>query len=232
MEIYRRRISISLELFLFDADYRAKQYKQMYANDLPKDKLKGAYCHIVGLGTGVWSFEKREQNRIIVEAATEIINNTNLANIDCVYFSWIDVSNEVKDEMFESFGDGQYLAKDNNGHAVSIKFGRREPADVLQEPYTYCLTVAMFAWDSNSFVGNEYYHRMLSASGDPAAAACSTIPFVQNSEINKEYINGKNATIYFYDQQTQDYEFYKLGDIDFEQNKRKMAKKIYFEYTI
>ena len=38
--------------------------------------------------------------------------------------------------------------------------------------------VAMFAWDGNSYVGNEYWDGMLSASGDPAAASCSMIPEV------------------------------------------------------
>ena len=47
------------------------------------------------------------------------------------------------------------------------------------------LLVAMYAWDGNSFPGNEYWMNMTTASGDPAAASCSTIPLVHNTVINK-----------------------------------------------
>merc|ERR1719334_1479508 len=48
---------------------------------------------------------------------------------------------------------------------------------------TSCLLVAAYAWDMASFVGNEYWIGKLKASMDPAAACCSTIPYIQNAEI-------------------------------------------------
>jgi len=231
---YRQRIRCSLELFLFDADHRARQYHAQYAEQLKEaiaaKKNVGAFCHIVGLGTGVWSFEKVEQNRIIVKVAKDIIASTDLKHIDFVYFSWLtrdamfsDASHS--DTIFEDLGSGRFLAKDAKGHAIAVEFGQRAPADALPDSFEHCLTVAMYAWDSCSFPGNECWHSMLSASGDPAAAACSTIPFVQNLVVNKERVNGKHSMVYFYDAETKQYEALKMHQIDFEKNKAKWLEK-------
>ena len=56
------------------------------------------------------------------------------------------------------------------------------------------LVVAMFAWDGNSYIGNEYWEGMLAASGDPAAASCSFIPELLNPDINQK-ISGYNLHV-------------------------------------
>lgn len=46
-----------------------------------------------------------------------------------------------------------------------------------------------FAWDGGSYVGNEYWNGLLSASGDPAAACCSSIAISMNPEINPQFLD-------------------------------------------
>lgn len=169
--------------------------------------------------------------------AKEIIESTKLQYVDCVYFGWFtndamwDSADDQKRKMMFSKDKGTASHNlegvhtvDATGHRIDIEFGHRSPAEDRGD-YEYCLLSAMYAWDSNSFPGNEYYIGMLSASGDPAAAACSTIPYVQNSRINTEYITGHNSGVFFFDPDSKEYEFHKLGDMKFEENEEKWLTK-------
>ena len=99
IEMWHRRIRISLELFIFDSDSRAKNLG------------KKAFCHLVGLGAGYWSFNRSFQDREMVKVVKAIANDSVLDNIDCIYFSWfgdrsMKVDNDADAEDILDEGSG------------------------------------------------------------------------------------------------------------------------------
>ena len=157
----------------------------------------------------------------------DIVNKSVLSNIQCIYFGHfrdVDAENIFTEPRARN---NEYVVRDRNRQRIKCQLGRRDPAAKLSGEYAGCLLSACFAWDSNAFPGNEYWIGQLSASGDPAAASCSTIPFVQNPEINKEHLSGENARFYFVDPESGEYEIRKLSDIeqDLAQNEQEWLRR-------
>jgi len=174
--IYQKRMRITVESFLADADRHGKWEAER--TDIPEDdKKSGVFCHVVGLGLGVWQVANK-QGAWLLAVFADAICAGDYKHIKHIDFSWF------QDSKCGDAEDGKFL-KDHAGNDIKITFSKRNPADDLPDDDDDLLLVAMYAWDGNSFPGNEYWGGMLSASGDPAAACCSTIPELQNPEINK-----------------------------------------------
>ncbi|KAI9342935.1 hypothetical protein BDR26DRAFT_859041, partial [Obelidium mucronatum] len=167
---YRKRIQVSAETLLLEANLRGAETGKL------------AFVHVVGLGLGVWQTWSG-QDDIYVSVFGDVMSRLSLTNVGVVNFSWIQ-SNSCN-----GVRHGQKI-RGPDGHEILIEFSNRNPADLLVgREQENMLLVASFAWDSNSFVGNEYWLGMLDASGDPAAAACSTIGEVLNPLVNKEMLD-------------------------------------------
>lgn len=163
--VYKKRIKLVVEPFLIDANRRSAA------------EGKKAYVHVVGLGLGVWQIDS-SQAQYMLEAYAGILKNSSFPYIADIDFSWFS-------KAFNHVGgikNGEYC-KENNKH-IKIHFSERNPADKLMGVDNGKLLVACYAWDGNAYPGNEYWAGMLAASGDPAAACCSTIAELQNPMIN------------------------------------------------
>ncbi len=177
--IYKERMRLVIEPFLIEANQRAS------------DRGKTAYVHTVGLGLGVWQISPR-QAEFMLEVYADVLSKHHLPFISDLNFSWFP-------EGLTCGGVNHLEIFETGLNKVRIHFSKRNPADKLSEQDTEKLIVASYAWDSNSYPGNEYWNGQLTASGDPAAACCSTIPQLQNPLINtsltsKKLFISKNPT--------------------------------------
>lgn len=157
-DMYMGRIRITAELLLLEANERAKEANQK------------AYTYVVGLGLGVWQWHQ-DQPSLYIETFTAALASLSLPHISTIEFAWINVEKRYIDSVTAA------AAK----QGIKVIFSRRNPAKKLD---TDELLVLSYAWDGNSFPGNEYWGESLAASGDPAAACMSTIPELHNPLVN------------------------------------------------
>ncbi len=173
-EAYRRRLRMSVEPFLLDANLRARQAGRR------------AYVHVVGLGLGVWAVHLA-QAELQAQVYCDVLRQHRLEQIADLDFSWFGDASRCGDA-----GHGELLRV--GGNSARVHFSRRDPAALLEGDDEGKLLVAQYAWDSNAFPGNEYWAGALTASGDPAAACCSIIPLLQNVDVNPN-VSGANTLV-------------------------------------
>jgi len=177
--VYKRRVAKTARVFLREANERAREAG------------KKAYAHVVGLGLGVWQVHPA-QNDLFVDAVLAELPSLDLPHVSDVDFSWILSPARARDRPG--------LARDNSNSTVALHFSKRDPfAKLLTgggDEDDSRLVVAMFAWDANSYPGNEYWLGSLSGSGDPAAAACSAVGELLNPDVNPAALQGQRTRWY------------------------------------
>lgn len=172
---YKARLKMTIEPFLIDADQRAQ------------DQGKAAYVLAEGIGLGVWRLDKL-QNNLMMEVYAEILKENDLPNISDINFCRITED----PSHFNSYAEKIGLFTQTKWSKKDFHFENREPAEKLKDADKKKLLVTSYAWDSNCYPGNEYWVGGLNCSADPAAACCSTIPELQNPEVNP-MVSGKNT---------------------------------------
>jgi hypothetical protein len=156
-DVYMARIRITAEMFLLEANERAKEKDQK------------AYAYVVGLGLGVWQFDQNQPSSYM-DTFAAALDSLSLPHISTLEFAWIDFPPQC-----------EYVTAIARKQGINVIFSRRNPAEKLN---TDELLVLSYAWDGNAFPGNEYWEGSLCGSGDPAAACMSTIPELHNSLVN------------------------------------------------
>jgi len=165
--VYAARIKVTARLFLAEAEDRASAFRQK------------AHCRVVGVGLGVWKILD-QQEAWYVDAFLDAVRSADLPNVAHLEFQWIAAA------------DTTAAVADKVGRTIPVSSTRDAPATPTATQ-TNTLVVAMFAWDANAYVGNEYWCHNLHSSGDPAAACCSAIPELLNPDLNARALDGKNA---------------------------------------
>ncbi len=182
-----RFIAVENGTAYFDTQLFKKRLKEvigpflLHADTVGRQQNKKVYCHVVGLGLGVWQ-KTPAQGRLMLEVYNQLLQEHALNQISVIDFSWFPPELANK--------------KIVNSGTATIKYSKRNPADPLVGPDKGKLLVAMYAWDGNAYPGNEYWDGYLDASGDPAAACCSTIAQLQNPLINTAMTDKKNVAVY------------------------------------
>ena len=169
---YKSRIRISIETMLMEAQGRTQG----------TSLKRKVWLNVVGLGLGEWRFTP-EQDRWYIEVFTEALNKLNISLIDTIEFSWLGFDKNTTINQYTRTAVEMAGAKS----ATKVIWSQRAPSGRL--PDSSLLLITTYAWDSNSYPGNEFYMNMLSASGDPAAAASSLISETQNPEINNHMLD-------------------------------------------
>lgn len=193
--VYKQRLSLIIESYLLEANERAGK------------EGKKAYLSLTGLGLGVWRAHGI-QTDLMIEVYAKLLNKLKLPHISDLDFTYfcpptsvtktikgktktVSIVDPKREAALREIFDKYYTCDETR---KNIHFSLRSPADKLIGENEGKLLIAQYAWDGNSYPGNEYWFPSYCASGDPAAACCSTISQLQNPEIN-DRVSAKHLKI-------------------------------------
>jgi len=104
--LYKMRIQSTARVALLEANRRAQESNAV------------AYCHIVGLGLGVWKLDNK-QHDIYVDTFIETAKVLHLPYVGDIYFTYLEKHQSPAHITSQS------------GNSIQLHFGKRDPADLV-----------------------------------------------------------------------------------------------------
>jgi hypothetical protein len=193
-KVYGHTMKIRLLTYFNDVENRCNEDK----------KINGARCYVTGLGLGAWIYNNNTiQETKYYKVIKDILDNNTFQNIKEIVLNVTNIEyfknafpdseiNEIDDDTQDGslykYKDISIRVKDISIKLVSYINPSKQWEDDLH-------LFEMYAWDSNSYPGNEYYLDMKKASGDPAAICSCDAVYYHNAYANPN-IQGQYAKIY------------------------------------
>ena len=188
-QMFESRVILTAKTLLYEASLRANAAG------------KKAFVHVVGFGVGEWAIKNTPlHNRLFALAFEDAIRQLPkhvAEHVGWVDMSWID--DPTKKQLPDPTPNPDPVSERKQPfiiNSIKVTYSKRDPQTMLKgDEYKNSLLVVSYAWDGNSWPGNEFYAGMLHLSGDPAAASCSMISELHNPFINADYVNGKKKVV-------------------------------------
>jgi hypothetical protein len=174
------------------------------------EKSKEVFCSVPPIGGGVWrghatsdtihtlikngvlkfldqNFNYQELKMLRALALPEVHLNT---------YSDFKPEKNIKKITIDPIESSATLTfKEPEDHTIKIYNEIRYVARPLPAEFEYCLSIAGYAWDGNSYPGNEYWSGDL-GSFDPQAVYCSLLGQFQNPEVNVNLADAERIRAY------------------------------------
>jgi hypothetical protein len=161
------------------------------------------------LGAGFWkgSVPADTIASLIVKSVLEHLDQgfsiLGLKNLAAIYLPVTDLSmysnyqfrSQITAINVHSADDTIKLSFKKSQETLTIFNKFRYVAQLLPKELTSCLVVAGYAWDGNSYPGNEYWKDSVS-SFDSTAILCSNLGQFQNPEVNVNLADADRIKIY------------------------------------
>lgn len=167
------------------------------------------FCAVPAIGAGVWrgKINAGLVIKLIIRGILKFLDRefevysfkslkalalpvTNMLN-----YSSYQPTGKIKEIKIEENTKISVIFNDSKNHKIRILNEFRYVADLLPDEFANCLSIAAYAWDGNSYPGNEFWCGKLS-SFDSQAINCSLLGQFQNPEVNSELANEERIKVY------------------------------------